>query len=305
MSATTIFSKKNSVRFTRLSMAVVMLIGILLSAVQVTPALAAAPGTGVVVEGVSVPGADLGSTRAQMEASYGDPRFCQNVNNIGDQGSCSFDVVGGGQVTARYRGADGGPASNSPDDVVTHFRWSQQVSGWTTTAGVNTTLALADPQAVIAAYPNATVIYNSLFGNIESIEDKELGILIDYHFDYLSGTITVSMGIAFSFTPPPVPEKFVRVTAIDLSIRRRVITANVHVQDDLGGNLSGAGVFITWELPDGSMRSNYGITDGSGMVQFELKKVRRGSYTLSIDNVDLFGYTFDRDGSLLSATITR
>lgn len=305
MSYTNIFSNKSSIRFPRFFMAAVMLTGILLSAIQVTPALAAAPGTGVVVEGVSVPGAALGSTRAQMEVSYGEPSFCQNVENIGDQGSCSFDVVGGGQVTARYRGPDGGPASNSPDDVVTHFRWSQQASGWTTSAGVNTTLALADPQAVIAAYPNATVIYNSLFGNIESIEDKELGILIDYHFDYLSGTVTVSMGIAFPFTPPPVPEKFVRVTAIDLSIRRRVITANVHVQDDLGNNLPGAGIFATWELPDGSMRRDYGITDGSGMVQFELKKVRRGTYTFSIDDVDLFGYTFDREGSVLSATITR
>jgi hypothetical protein len=305
MSITKLFSNKISKRFLRISILTVMLVGILFSAIQVTPALAAAPGIGEVVEGVSVPGAALGSTRAQMEAGYGEPSFCQNVENIGDQGSCSFDVEGGGQVTARYRGADGGPASNSPDDVVTHLRWSQQVSGWTTTAGINTTLALADPQAVIAAYPNATVIYNPLFGNIESIEDKDLGILIDYHFDYLSGTVTVSMGIAFPFTPPPVSEKFVRVTAIDLSIRKRVITANVYVQDDLGNNLPGVTVFATWELPDGSMRSYYGITGGSGMVQFELKKARRGSYSLSIDEVDLFGYTFDRDGSVLSATITK
>lgn len=111
--------------------------------------MATAPGTGVVVEGVSVPGAALGYTRAQI---------LPEVENIGDQASCSFDVEGGGQVTARYCGADGGPASTSPDDVVTYLRWSQQDSGWTATAGINPTLALADPQAVRVAYPNATVI---------------------------------------------------------------------------------------------------------------------------------------------------
>jgi hypothetical protein len=282
-----------------------MLVGILLSAVRATPALAAAPGSGEVVEGVSVLGASLGSTRTQLEAAFGEPKSCQNVTTIGDQEACSFDVEGGGQVTARYRGADGGPASNSPDDVVYHFRWSQQVSGWTTRAGVNTTLALEDPEAVMAAYPNATVIYNSLFGNIESIEDKALGILIDYHFEYLSGTISVSMGISFPSTPTPTPEKFVRVTAIDLSFGKRTVSAEVHVQDDFGRNLFGATVFATWTLSDGSTQVVYGKTDGFGLVQFDVKKARRGAYTLSIDNVDLFGYTFDRDGSVLSATITK
>jgi hypothetical protein len=32
-----------------------------------------------------------------------------------------------------------------PDDVAYHIQWEEQVSGWTTTAGVNTALALADP----------------------------------------------------------------------------------------------------------------------------------------------------------------
>ncbi len=174
-----------------------LLTAVLLSAFLAIPVLADAPGTGVVVEGLSVPGAELGFSRAQVEAAFGAPKFCQSVEVGGDMASCSFDVEGDGQVDVRYRGVDGGNASNSPDDVAYHYRWSQAAGGWTTTAGVNTTLAIQNPDAAIAAYPNATVIYNPLFGNIESIEDRSLGILIDYHFSYLSGTLSVSMGISY------------------------------------------------------------------------------------------------------------
>lgn len=283
----------------------ILLAAILMAGIHVTPTFAAAPGTGVVVEGESVPGVALGSTRAKVEAAFGAPRYCQSVESAGDMAACSFEVEGGGQVDVRYRGADGGTASNSADDVAYHFRWSQQVSGWTTTAGVNTTLALENPEAVMAAYPNATVIYNPTFGNIESIEDKNLGILIDYHFHYLSGTITVSMGISFPSTPTPPQEKFVRVTAIDLSVDKRAVSAKVHVQDDLGSNLSGVTVLATWTLPRNGTLTVYGISDGSGVVQFDVKKARQGTYTLDIVDVDLFGYTYDRDGSVLRASITK
>jgi hypothetical protein len=64
---------------------------------------------------------------------------------------CDFQVDGGGQVTVRYRDAGGGPADDSPGDVVFNIRWTEPVNGWTTTAGINTELALADPDAVITA----------------------------------------------------------------------------------------------------------------------------------------------------------
>ena len=96
-----------------------------------------------------------------------------------------------------------------------------------------------------------------------------------------------------------------RVTAIDLSVGKRTVSAKVHIQDDLGRNLSSATIFATWILPDGSTQVVYGKSDGFGVVQFDVKKARRGAYTLSIDNVDLFGYTFDRDGSVLNATIRK
>jgi hypothetical protein len=49
---------------------------------------------------------------------------------------------------------DGGQVSDIAEDAVLNFRWYQHVSGWTTTPGINMTLALNDPQAVMAAYPD-------------------------------------------------------------------------------------------------------------------------------------------------------
>jgi len=291
-----------------------LLIAALLSTLLAVPALADAPGTGLVVEGVSVPGAELGYTRAQVEAAFGAPKFCQSVEVGGDMASCSFDVEGGGQVDARYRGADGGNASNSPDDVAYNYRWSQAASGWTTTAGVNTTLAIQDPDAAIAAYPNATVIYNPTFGNIESIEDKALGILIDYHFEYLSGTLFVSMAISYpagSPPPPPPPpppseEHFLRVTTIDLTAGKRDVSADVQVLDELDQPVSGASVQVTWTQPNGKQQSVSAQTDASGGVAFVLNNARRrGTYTFTIKDVSLNGFDFDAANSVLSASIRK
>jgi len=291
-----------------------MLTAALLLALVAVPVLADAPGTGVVIEGVSVPGAELDYNRAQVETAFGSPKFCQSVEVGGDMASCSFDVEGGGQVDVRYRGADGSNASNSPDDVAYHYRWSQAASGWTTTAGVNTFLAIQDPDAAIAAYPNATVIYNPTFGNIESIEDKALGILIDYHFEYLSGTLFVSMAISYPIDSPPPPpppppppeEHFIRVTAINLTTGKRDVTAMVQVLDELDQVVSGAAVQATWTMTNGKQQSVSGQTDGSGAVEFRLNKAnRRGTYTITIDNVALSGFEFDAENSVLSASINK
>ena len=128
-----------------------VLVVLLVSLVAVVPALAAAPLQGTVVEGVSVPGIALGDTRAQVQTAYGEPNSCQSGSVGGDASYCQYPVEGGGQVGVHFRGPDGSGPSNSPDDVATGIRWFEQVSGWTTTAGVNTTLAKQDPEAVVAA----------------------------------------------------------------------------------------------------------------------------------------------------------
>jgi hypothetical protein len=278
---------------------VALLMTILLSGIPASSALAAAPPTGVVVEGVSVPGIELGFTRAQVEAAYGAPAFCQNVNGL-DQGACQFDVEGGGQVYISYRGPDGGSATNSPDDVAKYIRWYQQVSGWITTAGVNTTLAYDDPDAVMAAYPDATIHNQSLFD--WSLDDPVLGIHVYYHTDYLSGALSVSMAISFPNLAPP-EQHFVHVTGIDLSAAKRNLTAAVHVQDDLNRDAYSALVSITWTFPDGSQLSVNQRTDKSGEARFYLYKVRHGTYTITVDDVLFNDYQLDTANSQLSASL--
>ena len=158
----------------------VLVIVVVLLAVLVTalPALADAPAEGTVVEGHSVPGGvTLGDTRAQVEAKWGEPYLCKDMVHFdgrrGIDGICEFDADGINRIEVRYHAADGTwQAQGTPDDVLYNVLWHQTTSGWVTTAGVNTTLALNDPQAVIEAYPNAEVGYQGDF--VSAIVDSEL-----------------------------------------------------------------------------------------------------------------------------------
>jgi hypothetical protein len=269
--------------------------------------MADAPDVGMVYEGVGVPGIDLGFTRAQVEAAYDDPSFCQSVEISGDFGSCSFPVSGGGQVDVRYRGADGGNAANSPDDIVYNIRWHEQVSGWTTTVGVNTTLAKADPDAVIAAYPEAQITYNS-FGALYSVVAARQGIEIIWSPDFYSGTTHVSMAIFAPRPPAPQPVQQTYVESIDLTAAkskgRREIRALVHVQNEQELAASGATVSATWAFPDGASQTIQEVTSSSGYAQFELRgSLDRGTYVLTVDDVTLDDYVFDQTGSVLSASV--
>jgi hypothetical protein len=267
------------------------------------PVLAAAPAEGVVVEGESVPGITLGFTRAQVEDAYGKPKSCQSPS----QALCEFRVDGGGQVFVQYRGPDGGDANNSPADVTNNIRWYEQVSSWTTTAGVNTTLAADNPEAVIAAYPDAQVTYNQ-WGGIYSVVDHEQGIEVIWSPDFYAGTTHINMAIFYPRTPPPPREKTASITDIDLTANKvkgqRQITAQVQVQDDRGYGAPGAIVYAHWMFPDGSTYAVQDTTRGSSgsFAYFVINVSRRGTYTLIIDDIVLDGYRFDRDNSLLSAS---
>ena len=78
----------------------------------------------------------------------------------GYDGICTSPFEGGGQANGHHLVVDGGPTSDIAEDVVLNFRWYQHISGWTTTPGINTTLPLNDPQAVMATYPDATETFN-------------------------------------------------------------------------------------------------------------------------------------------------
>jgi hypothetical protein len=264
-----------------------------------------APAEGIVIEGVSVPGIALGYTRAQVEDAYGDPIWCQNVNGY-DQGSCAFPVEGGGQVDIRYRGADGGPANNSPDDVVHFITWYESVPGWITTAGITTTLADENPDTVIAAYPDAEITYR--FGGLYSVVDYQQGIQVLWVPDFYRGRTNVYMSIRYPSDPPVPPEHFSRVTDIDLTARkvkgRRQIQASVRVQDELNRAVSGATVSVVWIFPDGITQTEAAtMSNSSGYARFEIVDIPRGAYVLTVENVVLEGYAFDSENSILNASI--
>lgn len=291
----TIFQIKGVLDLMTLPM-IALLIATTFSGAMAMPVLADAPAEGTVVEGVSVPGVALGDTRAQVEAAYGSPYYCSGVS------LCQFYVAGGGTVLVMYHGPDSGYATGSPDDFVYYIRWYQLVSGWVTTAGVNTTLAFNDMEAVLTAYPNATISCPTLLDT--SIDDPALGIYINYHNSYPSGERSVWMAISFPDPNAPPPEEYsVRVTAIDLYADKRNVYARVHLQDNRYRYTSGASVAATWTLPDGSQLPVNGTTNSMGYAYFEFDKAHRGTYMFTVDDVVFEDFPFDTQNSILSASI--
>jgi len=273
---------------------------------SITPEGDNPPAEGVVVEGVSVPGVSLGFTRAQVEGAYGEPQWCQSDGNPGNKAYCSFPVDGGGQVNVRYRGADGGTANGTPDDVAFKVEWTEAVSGWMTTAGVNTTLAKENPGDVVAAYPNAQVVYNQ-FGNIYSVIDYSLGIEVLWIPDFYTGQTNIQMAIFFSVPDPPQTENHTRVASINLASKKirgkRQVEGFVKVVNDENNSVQGANVVARWTFPDGSTQDVEEITSSTGNAHFEINGVPKGTYTLTVDNVELEGYIFDYENSILSSSI--
>ena len=278
------------------------------SLLSALPASAAVPEFGTVIEGESVPGVALGDTRAQVDATFGEPTRCQTSQNPGDAGACTWileDYIGqGGDVQSHvkvfYRGPDGGSASNSPNDVVVRISWFG-MDGWFTTTGVNALFAVEDQDAVIALYPDATIFRQSLFDtHLTAYED---GFSASWHTVYTNGFTTVRMSIFEPRDPPPPREPYATVSAINMDLYKRQVLGEVRVVNDLNWNVRGAQVFATWTLPDGSTWPVEGTTDSFGLAMFVVNKARKGSYTLTIDDVVVEDHPFNTERSVLSATI--
>ena len=265
-----------------------------------------APSAGTVFEGDSVPGIALGDSRAEVEASVGAPDSCQSTETAGDRGSCNFPVEGGGTVSVRFRGDDGGNPANSASDVVHAVRWYEAVSGWVTTAGIDTALAAADPDAVLDAYPNAEVNYN-MFGGLYSAIEHEQGVEVYWVLDFYTGRVNVNMAIFGSRTPPEPVALSTRVTDIELSSSkkkgRRTVRALVQVRDQDDFAAAGATLTATWTDPNGVSQTVVDVTSLSGYGYFEVQGAQRGTYTLTINSVSLEDYEFDADASVLSASV--
>jgi hypothetical protein len=270
-----------------------VLVVVVVSLVAAVPAFAAAPAGGTVFEGVSVPGITLGDTRAEVESAIGQPKSCSSVEELGDYASCEFDVEGGGKVWVRYRGPDGGNASNSPNDIVRNISW-HNVEGWVTTTGINTTIALENPQAVIDAYPNAEVTYH--YGDyVYGVWDPEMGIGVLRTWNFYGAFTTVTMSIFPPYTPPPPPPPpdMIRVADIEMTVDRHSVNAKVLVLDDQDQPVEGAIVDATWSYPRVDSLKVSGTTASDGFATFRVDKAKRGNYYLSINDVTLDGYVYD------------
>ena len=271
-------------------------------------ALAAVPEFGTVIEGDSVPGVALGSTREQVEATYGEPTRCQSSGTTGNAGSCTWileDYIGqGGQVQSQvhmhYRSPNGDVASNDPNDVVTTISW-YGLDGWVTTTDINTHYAVNNQDAVIALYPNGIIFNQSLFDR--HLTAYENGISVSWHTAYLSSTTSVRMSIFEPRDPPPPRELSVSISEINLDLYKRQVIGEIRVVNDRNWRTRGADVYATWTLRDGTTQAVQGTSDSFGLVTFVIDKARKGTYTLTIDDVVLEDHPFDFENSVLSATI--
>jgi hypothetical protein len=280
------------------------------SLLSALPALAAVPEFGTVIEGHSVPGIELGFTREQVEAAYGEPTYCQSGETAGDAAYCTWilaDYIGqGGDVQSRvglhYRGPDGGNAGNAPNDVLSGVTW-YGMDGWFTTTGVNALFAVDNEDAVIELYPDAIVLDEALF--FTAMTAYEDGISVSWTTDYLSGFTSVRFSIFEPRDPPPPREPSVRVSEINMDVYKRQVLGEVRVLNDLNWSMSGAEVYATWTLPDGTTRAAQGTTSYGGWVVLVVDKARKGTYTLTIDDVVVEDHPFDIDNSVLSATIVK
>lgn len=282
-----------------------LIFAVVLSLTPTVSALAAAPAEGIVVEGVSVPGIALGDSRAQVEAAYGTPRGCNSNNDPPTMESCSFDVVGGGWVGVHYRGANGGDATGSSDDVVENIRWGGEEVGWVTEAGITTELAKYDKQAALDAYPNAILTYDSV-RRLVRLTEPDLGISISWNHAYIF--YTVSMSIFEPFIPPPPPD-LIRVSDIQISYDRRSVTANVLVVDEQDQPVEGAVVSAWWVYPKNNNNNTNlfaeATTAGDGYAIFRIDKAPRGDYRINILNVTKEGHEFDDDNSIILGVISK
>jgi outer membrane protein assembly factor BamB len=123
------------------------------------------------------------------------------------------------------------------------------------------------------------------------------------------GGLVTDRAFLYAFDSDPAlgsPSTLLRSTDITLSGRSRrgrvTVGGAVTVQDESRNAISGATVFATWTLPDGSTAVQSAGTDANGKAKFSVTK-GGGFYTLTVRTITKPGYTFDRNGSVISQTI--
>lgn len=276
----------------------IVLLVVVLSLVLTLPALAAAPEQGTVYEGISVPGIALGDTRMEVDASVGPASNCVSNNDPPTMESCKYDVAGGGWVSVRYQGPNGGEATGSTDDVVASIRWSEDVDGWMTSAGITIPMIKFDRQLAMDTYPNATLFYND-FGNVVRLTDYDLGITITWDAVYIFFSASMAIFEPFEYVPPTPPD-LVHVHSIDMGYDRWSVTANILIHDEDHTPVEGATVGVFWVYPvnknNNSSMFDSAVTGSDGVATFTIgDKARPGDYRITVNYVNAEGYVWDDD----------
>ncbi|MCP4421770.1 MAG: hypothetical protein GY805_34590, partial [Chloroflexi bacterium] len=79
--------------------------------------------------------------------------------------------------------------------------------------------------------------------------------------------------------------------------------ARVTIEDENGTRVPSALVDVDWDFPDGSTLAENALTGGTGRTFFIEQNIY-GTYTLTITDVTLAGYTFDVANSIISDSVT-
>lgn len=107
---------------------------------------------------------------------------------------------------------------------------------------------------------------------------------------------------------PSCPSNCILSSAIDLKARLKrgtvTVDAKVTVEDENGAALPDTWVWVTWTHPDATTSTRGKFTNRRGQASFSTSD-GRGTYTLTIENLDLSNFTFDPSNSVLSKSITK
>ncbi len=125
-------------------------------------------------------------------------------------------------------------------------------------------------------------------------------------------TVTYNNAVSASATTTiivnPAVSTVLRSTAINLSatLQKNKVnaTGTVVVQDGNGLIMPGALVSVTWVKPGGGTVTQTATTNSTGSAKFNISG-NRGTYMLTVKNIQKTGYSFDSANSVLSRSIAK
>jgi subtilisin family serine protease len=237
----------------------------------------------------------------QVDATF---QVLQNSAGTPPAGNCSAPPDGEGNYTYGYGYLDVLAAGNSAcgtvetgtlEGTVTDEASGLAISGASVTAspGGNTTTTGPDGAYQMTLSPGTYTVTASKTGYNSSIAS---GVVIT------SGDVTTQ---DFTLTPQTgCTSNCLRVTSITMKAARASTSATITVKNENNKAVSQASVSVSWVYPGGT--TNQGaLTSSKGTVTFSLSVTAPGSYTITVMDVTKTGYTFDRDHSVLTKTLTR